>query len=368
MENPLTGKMRAAVLMRPGEIRIEMRDVPTPGEGQVLVNVKALGICGSDLRYFREGRIGDCVVTRPLILGHEAAGIVTASGKGADGLQAGQPVSIEPGWPCRRCDYCKRGRYNLCRQLKFLATPPDDGAFCDYLVMPADFAHPIPAGMSLAEAAMIEPLSVGVHACRQGELQAGETVLISGGGPIGLCCLMAAICMGARKVFVIEPQGFRRNKALELGAAAAFDPTDQNCASDLRHALEGGADLILEASGALTAIEQTIDCVRPGGRIVLVGFPREERVPLNLNRLMAREAQLRTAWRYVNDFPLAIRFAAACLTAGKQALPDGRQASLPAGGGAPLARLITHRYPLEKAQQAIEEASLPERLKTVLEL
>jgi L-iditol 2-dehydrogenase len=338
--------MRAAVLMRPGEVRIERRSVPSPGPGQVLVQVKAVGVCGSDIHYFRRGRIGDFVVTKPIVLGHEAAGTVVAPGPGVSLPAVGQAVSIEPGWPCCRCAVCKAGRYNLCQSLVFLATPPDDGAFCDYIAMPADFAHPMPESMGFAEGAMIEPLAVGVHACRQGSIAAGERVLVSGGGPIGLCCLMAALGMGADRVFLTELDRFRRARAMELGAAGVFDP--EKDAKALAAALGKGVDLILETSGATSAIQAALDQVRPGGRIVLVGFPAEDKVPVNLTRLMAREASLCTVWRYVNDFPLAIQLAAS--------------------GKAPVGKLITHRYSLEKTQQAFEEAGRPQRIKAVVEL
>ncbi len=341
-------KMRAAVLMKPGEIRIEARDVPKPGASQVLVRVRTVGVCGSDVHYYRRGRIGGFVVTKPIILGHEAAGEVAALGRGVRKLKVGQNVSVEPGWPCGRCDDCKTGRYNQCAHIRFLATPPDDGAFCDYLAVPEEFAHPIAEGMSFADAAMIEPLAVGVHACRKGEVRPGETVLVSGCGPIGLCCMMAAFGMGAARVFLSEPDNFRREAALQMGATGVFDPASHEGADCIKDVMGHDAQVVLEASGSDGAIRQSIEMIGPGGRIVLVGFPHQEMVPLNLTHLMSHEAEIRTVWRYANDFPLAIHLAAS--------------------GKAAVGKLITQRYPREKVAEAMDKIGEPGNLKTIIEL
>lgn len=340
-------KMRAAVLMRPGELRLESRDVPKPGANEVLVQIKAVGVCGSDVHFYRRGRIGDSVVTKPLILGHEAAGKIVSLGRGVQKLKVGQAVSIEPGWPCGRCEYCKTGRYNQCLHIQFLGTPPDDGAFRDYVVVPADFAHPMAEGMSFAEGAMVEPLAVGVHACRKGEVHPGDTVLVSGCGPIGLCCMMAAFGMGASRVFLSEPDSYRREAALEMGATAVFDPARREGADCIKEVMGHDAQVVLEASGSECAIQQAIEMIGPGGRIVLVGFPHQDMVPVNLTHLMFHEAEIRTVWRYANDFPLAIH--------------------LVSSGKAPVSKLITHRHPLEKIAEAMAKMGEPRSLKAVIE-
>jgi L-iditol 2-dehydrogenase len=314
--------------------------------GEVLVRVRAVGICGSDVHYFRAGRIGDLVVAGPLILGHECAGEVVALGPGVQAPSLGQAVAVEPGWPCCRCPLCKMGKYHLCRHLTFLATPPDDGALCEYLAVPADFAHLLPTGMSMALGAMVEPLAVGVHAARQGDVRPGDTVVVFGAGPIGLSAVMAARGLGAHEVYVVEPDAFRRQQAPAFGASAAFEPSASGLAA-LKGAVGGRAAVVLESSGAVAAVQQAAEVVGPGGRVVIIGFPAAE-VPLNLTRLMAKEATIRTVWRYVNDFPLAIQ--------------------LVARGLAPAEKLITHRYPLDKSQEAMEAAGKPGRLKALVEL
>ena len=161
--------MRAAVLVpaasgQTGRIELEERAAPEPGPGEVLVDVRAVGVCGSDVHYYEHGRIGDFVVEEPMVLGHESAGVISAVGPGVIGLAVGQRVSVEPGVPDRSCPQCLAGRYNLCPQMRFFATPPIDGAFAEQVVVHQAFAHPVPDSMSDDDAALLEPLSVGVWA------------------------------------------------------------------------------------------------------------------------------------------------------------------------------------------------------------
>jgi len=189
--------MRAAVLEGVGKVTLQERPVPLPGPGEVLVEVAAVGTCGSDVHYYEHGRIGDFVVESPLVLGHEPSGVVVAAGPGADRHRPGQRVSIEPGVPDFTCEYCRAGRYNLCPRMRFFGTPPIDGAFCEYVVVHEEFAYPVPDSLSDDAAALVEPLSVGVWACRKARVGPGSRVLVVGAGPIGLVCLQAAKAFGA---------------------------------------------------------------------------------------------------------------------------------------------------------------------------
>src|SRR5512141_2535439 len=184
-------QMQTAVLHRAHDLRLEERPIPRPGPDEVLVAIRAVGVCGSDVHYWHEGRIGDFVVQAPLVLGHECAGVVVESGAEVTSLAPGDRVALEPGVPCRRCPACKSGRYNLCPDVIFMATPPVDGAFAQYVVHPADFAYRLPDHASLEEGALLEPLSVGIHAARRAGVGLGDTVLVGGAGPIGLTALLA---------------------------------------------------------------------------------------------------------------------------------------------------------------------------------
>ena len=210
--------MRASVLHGPGRITVEERRRPSPGPHEVLIRVNSVGICGSDTHYYEHGRIGRFVVEQPLILGHEASGVIEAVGENVTGRSVGQRVSIEPGVPDLSCPQCLAGRYNLCPEMRFFATPPIDGAFTELVVVHAAFAHPVPDTISDDAAALIEPLSVGIWACQKGGVTAGSRVLITGAGPVGLVSLQAALAFGAQKVYVSDVNPSRLALAAELGA------------------------------------------------------------------------------------------------------------------------------------------------------
>src|SRR3954452_16067568 len=188
----VAGTMRVSVLRAAGEVAVDERPVPTPGDGEVLVRIGAVGVCGSNVHYYDHGRIGPYVVDHPLVLGHEAGGVVEHVGSGVTSLVEGQRVSVEPGVPCRNCTQCLAGRYNLCPEVKFFATPPYDGAFAGFVVMPAGFVFPVPDTVSDDAAGLIEPLSVGVWACRRTQVEPGSRVLVTGAGPIGLIAAQTA--------------------------------------------------------------------------------------------------------------------------------------------------------------------------------
>ncbi len=208
--------MRAAVLVEPGLIEIHERPVPTPAPGEVLVRVSSVGVCGSDTHYYRHGRVGTFVVEAPLILGHEAAGTIAAVGSGVADSRVGQRVSIEPQDPDPDSAETRSGRYNLCPHMRFFATPPVDGALCDYVTIGAAFAHPVPDTMSDDAAALCEPLSVGIAAVRKAAVTGGARVLIAGAGPIGVVVAQVARAFGATEIVVSDPDGARRERARAL--------------------------------------------------------------------------------------------------------------------------------------------------------
>lgn len=330
--------MRVAVLVEPGRIEMEERPVPSPAPGDVLIRVSAVGVCGSDTHYYRHGRVGSFVVEAPLVLGHEAAGTVVAVGAGIDRTRIGQRVSIEPQRPDPDSEETRRGQYNLCPHMRFFGTPPVDGAFCDYVTIGAGFAHPVPDSVSDDAAALCEPLSVGIAAVRKAGLTGGATVLIAGAGPIGIVVAQVARAYGATEVIVSDPDQSRRDRAITFGATAVIDPAAQEIG-------ELGVDAFIDASGAAPAVDAGIRAVRPAGTIVLVGSGAES-MTLPTQLIQNRELLLTGVFRYADTWPTAI--------------------ALVESGRVDLDAMVTARYPLEKAADALDSDLVPGSVKTVV--
>ena len=304
----------SAVLIGTRSVAVEVGDRPAPGSREVLVRIRSVGVCGSDVHYFEHGRIGDFVVRGPLVLGHEASGEVVELGADVDGLLVGQRVAIEPGWPDGTCEQCRAGRYNLCPDVRFLATPPVDGAFTHLLAVPASFAHPVPDSLSDDAAALIEPLSVGIAACRKAGVRAGSRVLITGGGPVGILVAAVAAASGATTVVVVETSPERRARSAGLTSATVLPPEEVD--------VDQVFDAFVECSGAPTALRLGLDRLRPAGVAVLVGMGADEvQVPVTL--VQVKELVVTGAFRYANTYPDAIRLAAAGRV-DLDALVDGR--------------------------------------------
>lgn len=332
--------MRASVLLEKGVVEMQERPVPRPEPGEVLVRVRAVGVCGSDVHYYKEGRIGDFVVEEPLILGHEVSGVVAGVGAGVPAERIGQRVAIEPQRPCRTCRQCTTGHLNLCPQMKFYATPPIDGAFADYVTAPAEFAFPIPDSMSDNAGALLEPFSVGMWATGKAGLAPGSTVLISGAGPIGALASLAARSYGATRIVVSDPIASRREKILEFGATETVDPL----ASDFDPA-RIGADAFIECSGATPALLAGLQALRPFGTAVMVGLGAEE-MPIPVQHIMNNEITLTGIFRYVDTWPKVIAAAES---------PD-----------VDLDALVTAEFPLEEAEAALTQEPGEDSMKTIV--
>ncbi len=323
----MTDTMNVALLRGIEDLVIERRAVPRPGPGHVQVQITSVGVCGSDVHYYLHGRIGDFVVDSPMILGHESGGVVSAVGEGVDPDRVGQRVSIEPGVPDLSCRECKEGRYNLCPNMRFFATPPIDGSLAEYVSVHESFAYPIPESMSNDAAALIEPLSVGIWANRKAGVGPATSVLITGAGPIGLVNVQCAKAYGATEIIVSDVNSHRLALAAELGATRTIDvstvPLPQAAPS---------VDVLLECSGNAAATADGIRALRPNGRAVLIGMGGDD-VSVPLGHLQTREIWLTGTFRYANTWPTAI--------------------ALVAAGRVDVDRLVTGHFALDETVQAL---------------
>ncbi|WP_218107881.1 NAD(P)-dependent alcohol dehydrogenase [Streptomyces sp. MnatMP-M27] len=313
--------------------------IPRPAPGEVLVEIGAVGLCGSDLHYYAHGENGPNVLRSPTALGHEAAGTVLGDG---GPLPAGTRVAIEPAIPCGRCHACRAGRYNQCPHGHCFGSPPTDGALTGHLTVPAEFAHPLPGDLPLGSGALIEPLAVALHAVRRGNVAAGDRVLVTGAGPIGLLVLQAARAVGAGETVVTDINPGRLAHAHRLGADRTLDTSREPLPQ------EPLFDIALDCSGIEAALTAAAHAVRPGGTLVAVGNPPRPRTTLPLAWMQRQEHSLVTAFRYAGEFPAAV--------------------SLAAAGRVDLESLITSRFPLERSADAFRTALCdPAQLKVVIE-
>ncbi len=337
----MSDSMQCAVLHGVRDVRIEERPVPTPQPHEVLVRISRVGVCGSDVHYYTQGRIGDYVVRSPMILGHESAGTVAAVGSAVSTLQVGQRVALEPGYTCRQCRYCKSGHYNLCPHVTFMATPPIDGAFCEYVAWPADFCFALPASLSDAAGAMMEPLAVGLWAAHRGQVAPGDTVAVFGAGPIGLLTLQACRVAGATTLIAVDVHERRLQHAARLGATHIINDRDHRAVERIREtvadstlpASHQGVDVAFETAGAIPTTRNALAVTRPGGVTVLVGLPPDPLVELDIVSAASKEIDIRGQFRYANRYPPAL--------------------ALVESGRIDVDTLVTHHFALEQAAEAL---------------
>ena len=281
--------------------------VPKPSEKEVLVKIEYCGICGSDVHYYEYGRVADYVVEGDFILGHEVAGTVVEVGSQVKSLKVGDRVALEPGIGCGKCEQCKEGKYNLCKDVIFFATPPVQGALKDYVVHPEDMCFKLPDNVSTKEGALVEPLSVGLHACRQGGVTLGNSVVILGAGCIGLCTLLSAKAFGASEIIVVDLFEKRLEFAKKMGATHVINGKEEDVIARVKELLRGkGADVVLETPGAPKTIYQTSLLAKPGGTVVLVGIAVQNDLQYNFGQVMSKELRIKSVFRYRNLYPTAI--------------------------------------------------------------
>jgi L-iditol 2-dehydrogenase len=301
------GKMKVAVMNGVGQMGFTERAIPTPKDSEVLVKLEYVGVCGSDLHFYEMGCIGDIKVKPPFVLGHEPGGTVVEVGKNVTNLKVGDRVALEPGKTCGHCEFCKSGRYNLCPQVEFFATPPYDGVFQEYVAHEAELCFKLPENVSTMEGALIEPLAVGFHAARQGDAHMGQTAVVLGSGCIGLVSMMALKALGVSKVYVSDIMQKRLDKALELGATGVINASKQDTVKSVIELTNGmGADVIIETAGTEITTQQAVKMAKKGSNIVLVGYGKTGFINMPVSLALDKELTFKTVFRYRNIYPMAI--------------------------------------------------------------
>jgi len=325
--------MRSAELAEVGRIALTTAPVPDPAAGEVLVRMRAVGICGSDVHFYVDGRIGDTIASMPFVLGHEPAGQVAALGAGVTTHVVGQRVALEPSLPCGLCDICRMGRPNCCPTVRFLGSPPVAGVFEEYHIFTPQQCVSIPDNVSFEAAATLEPMAVGLHGVTLGRVRAGDRVAVLGCGPVGILTAMAARAVGATFIAMTDPIPARRAHAAQLVADLVLDPTDEATVPTIKIAA-GQIDVVLEASGAQAAIDDASELICPGGTIVIIGIPSIDHIALRAHPLRRKEITLTLTHR--SNFALE-----PCLRLMERGMIDPGQ-------------VITHRFPLEQLADGME--------------
>lgn len=331
----MEGKMKVAVMNGIGKMGFEERNIPNPKANEVLVKLEYVGICGSDLHYYETGAIGDYVVKPPFVLGHEPGGVVVEVGEAVHHLKVGDRVALEPGKTCGHCEFCKEGKYNLCPDVVFFATPPIDGVFQEYVAHEADLCFKLPGNVSTLEGALIEPLAVGFHAAIQGDAHLGQKAVVMGAGCIGLVTMMALKARGVSQVYVVDIMEKRLEKAMELGADGIINGAKEDVAERARKLTDGkGMDLVVETAGTEITTRQAIQIAKKGSNVVLVGYSKTGEMNLPMSLALDKELTFKTVFRYRHIYPMAI--------------------DAVASGKVNLKGIVTDIFQLEEAQKAMD--------------
>jgi L-iditol 2-dehydrogenase len=333
----MNGTMKVAVMNGIGKMGYTERPIPRPAANEVLVKLEYVGICGSDMHYYESGRIGDYIVKPPFVLGHEPGGTVVETGAAVQHLKVGDRVALEPGKTCGHCEFCREGKYNLCRDVVFFATPPVDGVFQEYVAHEAALCFKLPDSVSCLEGALIEPLSVGFHAANQGGAHAGQTAVVFGSGCIGLVSMMALRAEGVNRIIAVDNMRKRLDKALELGATDVVNFGEKDTVEALDSLTGGrGCDLVIETSGAEAAAQEAVRITRKGATIVMVGYGKTGMINLPMSLALDKELTFRTIFRYRHIYPMAI-----------EAVASGR---------VNLKGVVTHTFEFSDIQNAMDRS------------
>ena len=314
---------------------LEVPEPPAPGPQEVLLAIESVGVCGSDVHYYNDGRVGDQIITLPYAVGHECSATVLAVGAGVKRVKAGDRVAVEPAISCGQCDQCRAHRHHTCRKLQFLGTPNQrEGCLRERLIMPEENCFPLAAKTTLDQGALVEPLSIAVYSARLGAPQPGHTVAVLGTGPIGVGVLLVLRQMGVEKVYASEPLAYRREHARQLGARHTLDPFAGDIAQAWQPVEPLGFDIVYECCGQQEAVDDALRLLKPGGTLVLVGIPTVNRISLAMDLARRKEITLRNVRRQNECVTPALKFIES--------------------GAIPMHKLQTHTFPLTKASEAFD--------------
>ncbi len=328
--------MLAARLYKPYDLRVE--DVPEPGPpppGWVKLRIASVGVCGSDLHYYREGGIGPAEIVQPLIMGHEFSAFVTELGEGVDNVTVGQLTAVDPNRNCGTCEQCEMGHPNLCPNVIFAGSPGVDGAMRETMNWPANLLFPLPPALSATDGALLEPLGIALHAVRLGDAEPGDTVAVLGAGPIGLSIMSMLHITGPTTIYGTEPLAYRRDAAMQFGATAMFDPSLEDVVEAIVDATGGrGADVVFEAAGAAETPVQAAKIVKIGGTVVIVGIPTDNTLCFHHSDARRKGLTIKMSRRMKHTYPQAI--------------------ALTASGQIDMQAMATHHFPLSESVEAFE--------------
>lgn len=332
-------KMKSIRLYAAGEFRLHDEPVPTAEEGETLLKVTSVGICGSDLHWFADGNIGDNSLEQPLVLGHEFSAVT------ADG----QRVAVDPSVTCGKCEFCEEGNPNFCSSLIFAGHGSIDGALREYMTWPSRFLYPLPDELSDVDGAMLEPLGVAIHSVNLAKLKTGMSAAVLGCGPIGLLTLQVANISGAVQIFATDKLTHRLDAAQSLGATQVYlaDGSSENAligeATNKR-----GVDVVFEAAGTPDAVETAMSVAKPGGTVILAGIPSEDETRFTASVARRKGLTIKIVRRMKNTYPTAI--------------------DLVMSGLVDVRSIVTHRFSLEDAIEAFATAQRREGIKVVIEM
>lgn len=298
--------MRAAILTGIRSIKLGEMPPPNPRNDEVRIRVAAVGVCGSDLHTYLEGSTTGPQAIQPLVLGHEFSGVITADIADRVGMAPGTIVAVDPARPCGVCEWCERGHTNLCPDVRFLGYPPNNGAMAEFVSVPPEALHALPAGMDAADGVLLETLGVALHALDLAKPRLGETVAVLGCGPVGLLLVQLARAAGAGRVLAVDPVAYRHRLATTMGADAGYATIGELAESAGRR----GADLVLEATDSESGFDHATRAARIGGRLVMVGIPTGNRYTIAASEARRRGLSIKFSRRMPEIYPRAIALAA----------------------------------------------------------